>query len=249
MALQREPMKEVETYARENNVNHGALLDAVSEYMKQLRADSMSKKEKELPECLRHSITAFHGDIKWIKDRKDNKGYFIVTHDEEMGYQVVMVDDTEEGYSFLAIDDFPEQEQAIDYILVLEKSMQAAHPKHHQLSELKLIQVNDESYYVGRERYDSNAKKWFPLSRVNSKPIETRFEAESFLQKVLTFRTDVMNLSTGNLKVLATALHEAILEDPWNEFKRNVVIDELRSNRKLKPHMLAELCQERVVKE
>lgn len=243
MALQREPMKELESYVRENNVDHKALLGAVTEYITQLRMESVSKQEKDLPLALRQTVVAFHGDINYIKERKGNKGYFIVTYNDETGYSVVLVDEIQDEYILLAINDFPEKEEAIDYVRVLERSMQTQEPEHHQLSELKMFNVNDDGFYVGRERYDSSSNEWRPFSRVNSKPMTNRHEAESFLEQVLKFRKDILSNSTGNLKVLAESFHEQVPEDPWNEIRRNVVIDELRANHNLKPHVIAELCR------
>jgi hypothetical protein len=244
MTLSREPMKELEAFARENNVNHKDLLDAVNEKIKQLRAESFAKKEIDLPDILRQTLEAFVGDIKYIKERRDNPGYLIVTHDEENGYKAVMVDTTDDGHELLPIDDdFPEQEQAIDYLLMLEKAMMSEHPKHGDYSDLKLFHVHGEGHYVGRERYDGIFTRWMPFSRVNEKPIKDRHEAESFLKQVLQFRSCLMNFSTGNLKVTARSIHEAIPADPWNEFRRNIAIDELRVIHKVKPHVLAELLK------
>jgi hypothetical protein len=241
MTLQREPLNEIKTYASAHNVNHESLAGSVNEYITQLRAQAVSKEEVVLPEELRMTILGFSGEIKYIKVRKDNPGYFVVTHDEENGYNVVMIDETQDGYSFLPINDFAEQEDAIDYVLVLEKSMQSAHPKHRQLSELKMYHVYGDGFYVGRERYDGIFTRWMPYTKINSNPIRTKQEAESFLLQVLHFRTEIISISTGNLKVMAKSLHEAISDDHWNEFRRNVVIDVLRSNRQLKDHQLAEL--------
>lgn len=240
MTLERKPLEEIETYAKENNVNHEALVGCVNEYITQLRTEAVSNIEVTLPDELRMTVVAFSGEIKYIRVRKDNPGYLIVTHDEDSGYSVVMIDETQDGYTFLPINDFVEQEQAFDYVLVLEQTMQGP-PKHRQISELKLFHVYGEGYYVGRERYDVIFTTWIPYSRINSKPIKSKYEAETFLEQVLKFRTTVLNISTGNLKVIAKAFHEDILKDPWNEFRRNVAIDELRANRKVKEHILAEL--------
>lgn len=243
MELQRDPMEEIKDYVKENNITEGAFLKASTEYVKKLREELTATKEDLLPPSVKDFIDRSHGDIEYIQERQDDKGFFIVTNDGETGYDVVIVDNSSDSYRLRVKNDFSEREEAIHYVRQLERHDILERPEHHELSEFKVLNVKNEGYYVGRERYDANQNEWIPYSRVTSKPMNNIEEAKHVLDKALEFKKDIAGLSTGNLRVLGKDFQDKIKEDPENELRRNVVIDHLRAERNVKPHVLSEMSR------